>query len=242
MTFATRITTADGPSVTVISETSAITDWVSRYLGLWWTAENVDPGTANGPVIRADVDEQQHSALERRVLAGQPEEIAYAAAPMLVSRGESGLVTATQPQDRLSYEWAPDATRMRIVGTDETSVATATARLAREVVRGRLLADGWQILHASAVVRPADGATLLALGNKGAGRRPPGSFWHVPEGFNSWPTTGYSPASTVESSASCPGPAPPPSGSGCSAHSAGTSRCAPASGLVSRCIPPRSRR
>ncbi|WP_242442051.1 hypothetical protein [Streptomyces sp. CB02460] len=170
MTFATRIATAGGPSVTVISETSAITDWVGRYLGLWWTAESVDPGTAGGPVIRADVDEQQHAALRGRVLAGRPEEVAYAAAPMLVIRSGSGLVTATQSQDRVSYEWAPDATRMRIVGTDETAVATATARLAREVVRGRLLADGWQILHASAVTRPADGATLLTLGDKGAGK------------------------------------------------------------------------
>ncbi|WP_406282708.1 hypothetical protein [Streptomyces sp. NBC_00209] len=183
MTFATRITTADGPSVTVTSETSAITDWVGRYLGLWWTAENVDPGTADGPVIRADIDERQHAALGRRVLAGLPEVIAYAAAPMLVSRSESGLVTATQPEDRLSYEWDPGATRMRIVGTDETSVATATARLAREVVRGRLLADGWQILHASAVTRPADGATLLTLGNKGAGKTTTGFLLARTGGF-----------------------------------------------------------
>ncbi|MFD7432593.1 hypothetical protein ACFV6Z_36825 [Streptomyces sp. NPDC059818] len=170
MTFATRVTTADNQSVAVISQASAITDWVSRYLGLWWTAVDVDPGTATGPVIRADVDEEQHAALGARVLAGRPEEVTYATAPMLVSRDETGLVTATQPDDGLSCAWDPAADRMRIVGVDETAVATATARLAREVVRGRLLTDGWQILHASAVTRPTDGATLLTLGDKGAGK------------------------------------------------------------------------
>lgn len=170
MTSATRITTADNQSVTVISQASAIIDWVSRYLGLWWTAVNVDPGTATGPVIRADVDEEQHAAIGARVLARGPEEATYAGAPMLVARDATGLVTATQPDDGLSYAWDPAAGRMRIVGVEETAVATATARLAREVVRGQLLTEGWQILHASAVTRPTDGATLLTLGNKGAGK------------------------------------------------------------------------
>ncbi|MGN5633415.1 hypothetical protein [Streptomyces sp. AC154] len=170
MTFATRITTADDQSVTVISQTSAVTDWVSRYLGLWWTAVDIDPGTATGPVIRADVDEEQHAELGARVLARGPEEVTYATAPMLVTRDATGLVTATQPDDGLSYAWDPAVGRMRIVGVEETAVATATARLARELVRGQLLTDGWQILHASAVTRPTDGATLLTLGNKGAGK------------------------------------------------------------------------
>lgn len=171
MTFATRITTAGHQSVTVISRTLAITDWVSRYLGLWWTAADVGPGrTPTGPVIRADVDVEQHAALGARVLAGRPDEVTYATAPMLIIRDATGLVTATQPDDGLSYAWDPAAGRMRIVGADETAVATATARLAREVVRGRLLSDGWRILHASAVTRPNDGATLLTLGNKGAGK------------------------------------------------------------------------
>lgn len=170
MTSATRITTADNQSVTVISQTSAVTDWAGRYLGLWWTAADVDPVTVTGPAIRADVDEEQHAELGTRVLAGRPEEVTYATAPMLVSRDETGLVTATQPDDGLSYAWEPAAGRMRIVGVDETAVATATARLAREIVRGQLLTDGWQILHASAVTRPTDGATLLTLGNKGAGK------------------------------------------------------------------------
>ncbi len=53
---------------------------------------DVDPGTATGPVIRADVDEEQHAELGARVLTGGPEEATYATAPMLVSRDETGLV------------------------------------------------------------------------------------------------------------------------------------------------------
>ncbi|WNI21593.1 hypothetical protein [Streptomyces sp. ITFR-16] len=116
MTFATRITTADNQSVTVVSQNSAITDWAGRYLGLWRTAADVGPGTATGPVIRADVDEEQHGETGARVLAGRPEEVTYATAPMLVSRDRAGLVTATQPEDGLSYAWDPAVGRMRIVG------------------------------------------------------------------------------------------------------------------------------
>ncbi|WP_329212428.1 hypothetical protein [Streptomyces sp. NBC_01708] len=170
MTHATRITTADGQAVTVISRSRAITDWSARYLGLWWTAAASNPDDATGPAIHADVDQDQQAALTARVAAGSPQEVTYATAPMLLTRDETGKVTATQEDEGLAYEWDPVTRVLRIVGTDETAVATATARLAREVVRGQLLADGWQILHASAVTRPTDGATLLTLGNKGAGK------------------------------------------------------------------------
>ncbi|MCX4677630.1 hypothetical protein OG413_20375 [Streptomyces sp. NBC_01433] len=170
MTHATRITTGDDQSVTVISQTQAITDWTTRYLGLWWTSADIAPDTATGPVIRADVDVEQHAALAASVTAGQPEEVTYATTPMLVIRDETGLVTATQPDDGLSYVWDPATHLLRLVGVDETAVATATARLAREIVRGQLLTDGWQILHSSAVTRPDDGATILSLGGKGAGK------------------------------------------------------------------------
>jgi len=170
MTYATRITTGLKQSVTVISHNPAITVWTARYLGSWWTAADVAPDIAAGPQVWANVDVEQHSALTNRVTTGQPEEVTYATAPMLVTRDKTGLITATQPDDNLSYAWDPAASLLQIIGNDETAVATATARLAREVVRGQLLTDGWQILHASAVTRPTDGATILTLGNKGAGK------------------------------------------------------------------------
>ncbi|MFJ8753180.1 hypothetical protein ACIREO_28170 [Streptomyces sp. NPDC102441] len=167
-TFATRITTADGQAVTVISRSRAITNWTARYLGLWWTAAATNPDDTTGPAIHADVDSEQHATLTARVTAGGPEEVIYATDPMLLICTETGLIIATQ--EGLAYEWDPAARILRIVGTDETTVATATARLAREIVRGQLLAEGWQILHASAVTRPTDNATLLTLGAKGAGK------------------------------------------------------------------------
>ncbi|MDV5143294.1 hypothetical protein R1T08_02950 [Streptomyces sp. SBC-4] len=48
-------------------------------------------------------------------------------------------------------------------------MAAAVARLTRDVVRAKLLAEDWAILHASAVT-DEDGATYLTLGGKGAGK------------------------------------------------------------------------
>ncbi|WP_416975526.1 hypothetical protein [Streptomyces sp. 4F14] len=48
-------------------------------------------------------------------------------------------------------------------------VALATARLAREVMRGVLLRAGWSVPHASAVTDQL-GRSVLAFGHKGAGK------------------------------------------------------------------------
>lgn len=170
MTFTTRITTADGQAVTVTSQSQPITDWTARYLGTWWNASPTTPGPATGPAVVADIDPQQQAALTAHVTSRQPQEVTYASARMLVVRDGDGTVRAVQPDEGLAYEWDPAARRLVIMGTEETAVATATARLAREMVRSQLLGDGWHILHASAVSRPSDGATLLTLGKKGAGK------------------------------------------------------------------------
>ncbi|MEU6483567.1 hypothetical protein [Streptomyces sp. NPDC046887] len=166
---ATRITTADGQSVTVISHSVGVTDWAARYFGPWWKAAPAEP-PVTGPVVSADVDPGGYDELAQAVTGREPDEVDYAGLPMRYARDEGGsAVTAVQPADRLAYRWEPAARRLRIVGNAETSVATAAARLARELVRGMLLVEGWHILHASAVTR-ADGATLLTLGGKGAGK------------------------------------------------------------------------
>ncbi|MEE4494856.1 hypothetical protein [Streptomyces sp. BE230] len=68
MSFATRITTADNQSLTVVSQTSAVTDWASRYLVLWWTAADVDPGApASGP---ASMHPTQKQKVTDALLAG----------------------------------------------------------------------------------------------------------------------------------------------------------------------------
>jgi hypothetical protein len=167
---ATRISTADGQAVTVTSRTPAVTDWAARYFGSWWNAAPADAALpAAGPTVSADIDPDEVAQLTAHVDQQQPAEIEYAGSTMLHTRAPDGTVTAVQPGDGLAYRWDPADRRLRIAGTEATPVATAASRLARELVRGMLLAEGWQILHASAVTRP-DGATLLTLGGKGAGK------------------------------------------------------------------------
>ncbi|MET9956027.1 hypothetical protein ABZ135_31405 [Streptomyces sp. NPDC006339] len=161
-----RITTADGQAVTVTSTTDTVPDWATRYLGGWWSAA---PTTdTDGPTVSADLDEAELLALASVVEQGDAETVEYAGADLLVVR-DGSLVTAVSADRSLAYRWDEDWRLLRIVGTDETELATASARLARELVRAQLLADGWAILHASAVTSP-DGATILTLGDKGAGK------------------------------------------------------------------------
>ncbi|XVV34918.1 hypothetical protein ACQPXT_13110 [Streptomyces sp. CA-100214] len=94
----------------------------------------------------------------------------YAKALLLISRDVSvGVVRAVSPKQALAYRSEPGAGHLDVFGTREEDVATSTARLAREMMRGQLLRDGWAVLHASAVVDD-DGRTVLTFGHKGAGK------------------------------------------------------------------------
>ncbi|MGA5135199.1 lactate/malate family dehydrogenase [Streptomyces olivoreticuli] len=161
-----RISTADH-GVTITSNHRAVTDWALRYFGPWWSASNHDVPDSD-PKLVADVDKNAADELTQHVRDFAHEETVYANAPLLHVRDEDGTVTAAQPGDQLAYQHTPDG-QIRIVGADDLPVCLAASRLAREVVRGQLLADGWSILHASAVTNDA-GETLLTLGNKGAGK------------------------------------------------------------------------
>ncbi|MDV5143996.1 hypothetical protein R1T08_06890 [Streptomyces sp. SBC-4] len=164
---AVRISTADGQAVTVTSHGETVPNWAARYLGAWWTTEPTTQLT--GPVVSGDVDETELRELTAVVTGGDPQRIEYAGAEMLYVR-DGAMVTATQPDEGLAYRWDGGRKLLRIVSTDETAAAAAaTARLARELVRAQLLTDGWEILHASAVTSE-DGATILTLGDKGAGK------------------------------------------------------------------------
>ncbi|MCX5205713.1 hypothetical protein OG897_30205 [Streptomyces sp. NBC_00237] len=167
-THATRITTADH-HVTVTSTSKPVTDWSARYFGPWWNAADVTDSDEPevGPVVAADVDDHQLAALTDQVTS-RPSvaETVYANAPLRYVR-DGDVVVACQPSELLAYRYEPG--RLRIVGGQGTPVALAAARLAREILRGQLLADGWSILHASAVTNPA-GDTVLTLGGKGAGK------------------------------------------------------------------------
>ncbi|UQI49856.1 hypothetical protein M1P56_35990 (plasmid) [Streptomyces sp. HU2014] len=162
---ATRIAT-DTHGVTVVSNTRYVTDWALRYFGPWWKATAT--GTpASGPVVIADIDKEQAAEWTQHVVGVPYQETVYAGAQLLHVRDEDGTVTAAQPDDQIAYRAEADG-RIRIAGSDPVPVALAAARLAREAVRGQLLADGWAMLHASAVTR--DEQTVLTLGGKGAGK------------------------------------------------------------------------
>ncbi|MGW2281074.1 hypothetical protein [Streptomyces sp. NPDC001770] len=237
---ATRISPTGGPAVTFVSRRAAIPDWSLRYFGSWWTATTVDPADVRGPVVAADVDPGRAERLTAHVTdegpaEGSPAEAEFAGARLLRRTDGNGTVTAAQPDSGLAYRWSPRAGRLVIVGRDEIAVSTAAARLAREVVRGLLLADGWQILHASAVTRP-DGASILALGDKGAGKTTTGFLlaragWRLPANDRIFVRV------LEDTIRILPCPPPQPSGSASSTPSASTRRSADACWTANSCIP-----
>ncbi|MER6477697.1 hypothetical protein [Streptomyces filamentosus] len=161
-----RITTVDGQSVAVTSATDTIPAWTQRYLGSWWTAERTTE--LYGPTVSADLAEDELRGYADVVEQRTPDTVEYAGAELLVAQ-DADLITAVQADRSLAYRWDPDFRLLRITGTDETTLAAAAARLTRELLRAQLLEDGWHILHASAVTT-TDGATILTLGDKGAGK------------------------------------------------------------------------
>ncbi|MEU3876601.1 MULTISPECIES: hypothetical protein [Streptomyces] len=232
---ATRIATAT-QAATVTSNSTVVTDWALRYFGPWWNATSTTP--APDAPVNADVNPDLVTKITQRVTDHAHEETVYANATMLVDRGDDGTVFAAQPDDKLAY-WAEPGGPLHIYGCEDVPVALAAARLVREVVRGRLLADGWSILHASAVVR--DGQTVLTLGDKGAGKTTT-ALLLARAGWCCWPTTESSSAPKTAGCASCPGPRPPPSASASSTPSAGTTRSANASSAANSSTPPSTRR
>lgn len=159
-----------GATVTVVSADQSFCRWVDRYFGTWWNAAEVDAASVcAGPLVTAIVDRDEYDAVALSVMRAPHMSTAYARAQMLLARDDSaGLIRAVSREEGLAYWSEPGAGTLDVIGTDTQSVATATARLAREVMRGVLLWDGWAVLHASAVVR--DGRTLLTFGGKGAGK------------------------------------------------------------------------
>ncbi|WP_019061659.1 hypothetical protein [Streptomyces prunicolor] len=165
---ATRIH-ADTATVTVASQTEAVTNWSHRYFGPWWnaTTDTPNPGglADGGGLVLADIEPSRVDDIAALVTDYGHDETTYANARTLVARHD-GITYAVQPDERIAYQ--ADGRRLVIVGNHAEPVAVAAARLARELVRGQLLADGWTVLHASAATQNGD--TVLTLGDKGAGK------------------------------------------------------------------------
>ncbi|MBK6015805.1 hypothetical protein [Streptomyces sp. MBT53] len=166
---ATRIA-ADTATVTVASLTPAVADWSRRYFGPWWNAGTIDAPAPDriadsGGLVLADTDPGRVDDIATLVRDYGHDETVYANARTLVARHD-GITYAVQPDERIGYQ--ANGRRLVIVGDEPEPVAVAAARLARELVRGQLLAEGWTVLHASAATQNGD--AVLTLGDKGAGK------------------------------------------------------------------------
>ncbi|MFE3253661.1 hypothetical protein [Streptomyces sp. NPDC059209] len=171
MISATRLGAATA-AVNVLSNHPEVTHWALRYFGPWWNATTVtaaDVSVAEA-VVLANVDKAAYEEISLLVQDGRPTAaVDYAKHPMLVARDGDDII-ATSPDEDIAYRSTPSTGRLTLAGIDPLPLALAAARLARESIRGQLLRAGWAVLHASAVVREADGATVLTFGDKGAGK------------------------------------------------------------------------
>ncbi|EYT79345.1 hypothetical protein CF54_31845 [Streptomyces sp. Tu 6176] len=166
---AVRLEAADS-SVTVMSASQTVTDWTVRYFGQWWKATVMaGDSVCAGAVVLADVSASRYSDAALAVTSAPHTSTTYAKAQLLLTHDEkAGVITGASPSEELAYRSEPASGRMAVQGCAPEPVATATARLAREVMRGQLLRDGWAVLHASAVVH--EGRVILTFGDKGAGK------------------------------------------------------------------------
>ncbi|MFG2722803.1 hypothetical protein ACGFW5_31570 [Streptomyces sp. NPDC048416] len=171
MITATRLEPATA-AVTVLSNRREVTDWAQRYFGPWWNAAPVEPTavSAEGVVI-ADVDPGEHDTITRLVFDGRLNVSVDFAKHRLRAARDGDDVIATSASEGVAYRSSPANGRFVMATMEDVQpLALAAARVAREAIRGQLLRAGWAVLHASAVVRPRDGATILTFGDKGAGK------------------------------------------------------------------------
>jgi len=169
--------TAGQRVVTIHSNTPGVTDWATRYFGQYWSTSPLAGSAAvPGPVVTVmDGDHRAPVAVSPHT-----QHAVFAREPIGYTRHPDGTVTAhTLSEPLLAFHYVPTEAHLRISSPQAlrtaaspdrpTRLATAATRFAREMMRARLIADGWVLLHASAVVFPG-GHTLLTLGDSGAGK------------------------------------------------------------------------
>jgi hypothetical protein len=157
---------AGAVGVTVRSPDRSVTDWVAGYVEPWWSAVPAERGT-DDPVVTATPTGFMELAAEVDTTRWQ--EVGY---PRLATRfalGRKGTVVAVTPKARVGYRYSPATGHMDVCAEQPQVLARAAVRMARELVRAQLVAEGWVLLHASAAVWPG-GQAVLALGGRGAGK------------------------------------------------------------------------
>lgn len=153
---------------TVITTETAAADWLINYLGCWWTVREppTTEGVSDAPVLRCSLDPAAYQAAHQYVHRQPYQIVEFARKPIqVVSR--RGAIHAVDPGEQVAYHTMGDQ-QVTLVAADSLGLCLAAARVARELVRVQLEADGWAILHASAVVR--NDTALLTVGPKGAGK------------------------------------------------------------------------
>ncbi|MFC0863325.1 hypothetical protein ACFHYQ_13585 [Sphaerimonospora cavernae] len=157
--------TAGETSVIVSSPDPGIIDWITGYVTPWWHIASAN--AADGPLVVATVSGVDEVAAE--VAAGAWEEVGYPRATTRYARKEDDTVIAVTPGERVAYRYTPSLHRMDVHGHESLTLARASVRVARELVRAQMVGAGWTLLHASAAVMP-DGRAVLTLGGRGAGK------------------------------------------------------------------------
>ena len=163
-----RVTTGDA-ACRVISEHPAVLDWITMYLGSWWTVTPT-PATSGDPedvVLRCRLDPEAHRQAGAAVHDQPDRVVEFARKPVQVV-DDCADVRAVNIDEQVAYHVTAERRDVTLIAADFLGLRLAAARIARELIRVQLEAAGWVILHASAAV--GDGHAFLALGGKGAGK------------------------------------------------------------------------
>lgn len=161
---------AGAAALTVTATDPAVTDWLTRYLGSWWTVRDL-PCPAAAPsttatALHCRLDPDAYRATEQRIRRQHHQVVEFARNPVARLTCD-GAVRAVDPAEQVAYH-ARRGAAVTLIGATRLGLCLAAARVARELVRVQLEDAGWVILHASAAAR--DGHAVLTLGPKGAGK------------------------------------------------------------------------
>ncbi len=165
---AVRVTTGDAACL-VISEHPAVLDWITMYLGSWWTVAptRATSGDPEDVVLRCRLDPEAHRQAGAAVHDQPHRVVEFARKPVQVV-DDCADVRAVSIDEQVAYHVTAEGRDVTLIAADFLGLRLAAARIARELIRVQLEAAGWVILHASAAV--GDGHAFLALGGKGAGK------------------------------------------------------------------------
>ncbi|MGH3795205.1 MAG: hypothetical protein ACRDSP_09980 [Pseudonocardiaceae bacterium] len=164
---ALRVSAADA-AVTVITTDAAVADWLTNYLGSWWTVRGLPSidGESGAPLLSCSLDADAYRSVYEYVQRQPNHVVEFARKPVRVAI-EADAIQAVDAAEQVAYH-TMGGQQVTLLAADSLGLCLAAARIVRELIRVQLEADGWAILHASAVVR--DDLAVLTVGPKRAGK------------------------------------------------------------------------